>query len=238
MAYRYIKAAPAKKVFWREWLYFVPLFVFTIGLATLIYAGWPIIFYELVRAPMIKKRLVIKPYVGTGESSFLGLGIVGADEDRLVRVSNWLPSSWHGQTLEEVRYYSLSIPSLKINDAVVCVGCENLSENLVQYGGTAYPGNFGNAVIFGHSSLPQFFNPENYMTIFSYLPTLKEGEKIFVNFDGVRYAYQVEEMVEVGPDDLSILEQHYDDSYLTLVTCVPPGTSLRRLVVRARLIKK
>jgi len=44
-------------------------------------------------------------------------------------------------------------------------------------------------------------------------------------------------MVEVEPEDLSILEQRFDDSYLTLVTCVPPGTYLRRLVVRARLVK-
>jgi sortase A len=85
--------------------------------------------------------------------------------------------------------------------------------------------------------LPQFFNPKDYMTIFSTLPTLKIGDEILVDFDGVRYRFLVSEMVELPPDDLAILEQHYDDSYISLVTCVPPGTYLRRLVVRARLAK-
>ena len=137
----------------------------------------------------------------------------------------------------KIRYYNLSIPKLGVFNATVEVGGEDLSRNLVQYGGTAYPGNYGNAVIFGHSVLPQFFNPKDYMTIFSTLPTLKIGDEILVDFDGVRYRFLVSEMVELPPDDLAILEQHYDDSYISLVTCVPPGTYLRRLVVRARLAK-
>jgi len=47
----------------------------------------------------------------------------------------------------------------------------------------------------------------------------------------------VEKMIEVSPRDLSILAQRYDDSYLTLITCVPPGTYFKRLIVRARLAK-
>ena len=50
------------------------------------------------------------------------------------------------------------------------------------------------------------------------------------------YRYQVEKMVEVSPEDVSVLEQQYDRERLSLITCVPPGTYLRRLVVRAGLI--
>jgi sortase A len=107
-----------------------------------------------------------------------------------------------------------------------------------EYPGTANPGQPGNTVLFGHSVLPQFFNPKNYLTIFSTLPTLKDGDEILVNFDGVNYRYLVEEMVEVSPEDTSVLEQRYDDSYITLITCVPPGTYLRRLIVRGRLTVK
>ena len=124
-----------------------------------------------------------------------------------------------------------------IFNARVQVGGKDLSNNLIHYGGTAYPGSFGNAVIFGHSTLPLLFNPENYMTIFATLPTLDYGDEILVKFDGINYRYRIEEMIEVVPEDISILEQHFDDSYLTLVTCVPPGTYLRRLIVRARLMK-
>lgn len=135
--------------------------------------------------------------------------------------------------------YKISIPKLKINNAEVSIGGEDLSKSLIQYPGTALPGQLGDAVIFGHSVLPIFFNPRNYMSIFSTLPTLKPGDEILVNTDSVVYKYVVSEMFEVYPNNLSVLDQSQDDSYISLVTCVPPGHPLnpRRLVVRARLEK-
>ena len=40
-------------------------------------------------------------------------------------------------------------------------------------------------------------------------------------------------MFEVQPTDLSVLDQQFDGKYLTLITCSPPGTTLRRLVVKS-----
>lgn len=152
-------------------------------------------------------------------------------------------NSWFVDTPQEKNYiapnpgnrYSLSIPSLKIDDALVVVGSQDLKKNLIHYPQTALPGQLGNGVIFGHSVLPQFFNPKSYITIFATLYRLKTGDAIFVNYDGVKYKYLVEDMFEVKPTDLSILEQRYDNKYLTLVTCSPPGTYLRRLIVRTKI---
>ncbi|MFS8158912.1 MAG: sortase domain-bontaining protein, partial [Candidatus Roizmanbacteria bacterium] len=47
--------------------------------------------------------------------------------------------------------------------------------------------------------------------------------------------YEVFEKFEVTPDQVSVLAQQYDKPYLTLITCTPPGTVLRRLIVNARL---
>jgi sortase A len=132
--------------------------------------------------------------------------------------------------------YKLSIPSLKIDDAVVEVGSMDLKKSLIQYPQTALPGQLGNSVIFGHSVLPQFFNPKSYLTIFSTLYRLKQGDDIAINFDGIQYKYRIEEMYEVVPTDLSVLEQRFDGKYLTLITCSPPGTYLRRLVVKAKIV--
>lgn len=131
--------------------------------------------------------------------------------------------------------YKISIPSLKISDAVVAVGSMDLKKSLIQYPQTALPGQLGNGVVFGHSVLPQFFNPKSYLTIFSTLYRLKIGDEILVNFDNVQYKYLVEEMFEVAPTDLSVLEQRFDGRYFSLITCSPPGTVLRRLVVRSRI---
>jgi len=136
-----------------------------------------------------------------------------------------------------INSYYLSIPKLKIDKAVVEIGSQDLKKSLIQYPQTALPGQVGNGVIFGHSVLPQFFNPTSYLTIFSTLYRLKIGDEILVDYDNIKYKYLVEEMYEVTPTDLSILEQRYDGRYFTLVTCSPPGTYLRRLIIKARIVE-
>lgn len=133
--------------------------------------------------------------------------------------------------------YTLSIPKLKIEDMEVVIGGENLDEHLIHYEGTALPGELGNPVIFGHSVLPVFYNPKSYISVFSLLPTLKPGDDIEVNYDGVEYTYRVSSYHEVQPDQIEVLEQRYDRKTLTLITCVPPGTFLRRGVILAELVE-
>lgn len=138
----------------------------------------------------------------------------------------------------KVEYYTISIPKLKITDAQVAIGGEDLSKSIIQYPGTALPGKRGNAAIFGHSILPIFYNPKNYISIFSLLPSLKEGDEIYINYDGISFTYRVESFFEVMPTDIQVLDQDTSDSFLTLVTCVPPGdpSKPKRLIVRARVV--
>ncbi|MEK7112300.1 MAG: sortase [Patescibacteria group bacterium] len=156
------------------------------------------------------------------------------------KASNWFVGGATREdfSAEKISYYTISIPRLKIENATIAIGGEDLSKSLVQYPGTALPGKRGNSVIFGHSILPIFFNPKDYISIFSTLPTLKAGDEINVNYDGVSYKYRVENMFEVLPTDIQVLEQDSRDSFLTLITCVPPGDPRkpRRLVVRARIV--
>ena len=77
-------------------------------------------------------------------------------------------------------------------------------------------------------------NPKDYLTIFSLIPTLKEGDDLYIKFDGVDYRYKVVSQRITEPADVSGLEQQYDDSYITLVTCVPPGTYWKRLWLTAQ----
>lgn len=154
--------------------------------------------------------------------------------------SNWFiggakPSDFGSS---KVQYFTISIPKLRIDKASVAIGGEDLNKHLIQYPGTALPGRPGNTVIFGHSILPIFYNPKNYIAIFSLLPTLKIGDQIFIDYDGISYVYSVDNMFEVGPTDLQVLDQDSSDSFVTLVTCVPPGDpgNPRRLIVRAKVV--
>jgi hypothetical protein len=60
--------------------------------------------------------------------------------------------------------YMLTIPKLNISQAKVKIGSVDLSKSLVQYSGTANPGDPGAPVIFGHSVLRQFYNPSEKNT--------------------------------------------------------------------------
>lgn len=135
-----------------------------------------------------------------------------------------------------VKEYSLSIPKLSINQAKVLVSGEELDKGLVHYLPNSQPGEIGNVVILGHSTLPQLYNPKDYKTIFTYLPSLDKGDKIIVYYSGINYEYEVYEMFVVKPEETWVLESNVDEPIFTLITCVPPGTYWKRLIVRARLV--
>lgn len=191
----------------------------------------------------IDKNQILKPIPNTAiafdnlsDNNEVSKGDSEDKSDDLSKASNWFPGA-HQESNKALKAgtYTITIPKLKIKDATVVVGSDDLDRNLIHYGGTGLPGEFGTGVVFGHSVLPQFFNPTNYKTIFSTLPTLKDGDEIFVNYDGVLYKYIVIGMRVVDPSDISVLEQKYDDSYLGLVTCVPPGTYWKRLFVLTKM---
>ena len=229
MLYIYIKKQPKvfnypKRTYFFKYLSLTALLVGMIFLASVF---WPILKYEFKSQNFTQQ--LISPVEVLGESTTV------VDYSR---PSAWFPTAPNlPPQPSKITHYTLSIPKLKIEKAVVHIGGEDLMDSLIQYPGTALPGQYGNTVVFGHSVLPQFFNPKNYKTIFSTLPTLKKGEEILIDFDGILYRYEVVSLYEVLPENVSVLEQHYNAEYLTLITCVPPGTYLKRLVVNARLVR-
>jgi len=171
-------------------------------------------------------------------SSILGTFNVFSNNLRdYTRASIWFPASPKLNQLSQltVKEYNLSIPKLNIKKARVVVGGEDLTKSLVHYLPQSLPGEYGNVAIFGHSTLPQLYNPKDYKTIFTYLSSLEKGDKIYVNIGELEYQYEVTTSFIVKPSDLSVLEQKKDASYLTLITCTPPGTYWERLVVIAKL---
>jgi sortase A len=133
--------------------------------------------------------------------------------------------------------YTLSIPKLNIKEANVIVGGNDLAKSLIHYLPQSLPGEYGNIAVFGHSTLPQLYNTKDYKTIFTQLPSLEKGDKIVLKMKNLDYEYEVYDMLVIDPDQISVLEQRNDAAYLTLITCVPPGTYWKRLVVRAKLSK-
>ncbi len=222
----------------------------TLGLAgifLILWVSYPIVSFEIMsrfkydetRADALAWQQPDNTKVKAAEAEVLAASDtpVSGDGTQIdyTKASNWFPAQPQNHINVAGRVYFLTIPKLRIFDASVKIGGEDLDKNLIHYGGTGLPGEYGAAVIFGHSILPQFYDPKNYKAIFSLLPKLEEGDEIFAKYDGVTYRYVVRAMRVTAANDVSVLEQRYDSSYLKLITCVPPGTYWKRLEVTAKL---
>ncbi len=107
---------------------------------------------------------------------------------------------------------------------------KNLEDGVVHYPTTPKPGELGNAAIVGHSS-NNIFNSGKYKFAFVLLSKLNEGDTFYINRDGVRYVYKIYSKTIVDPSDVSVLSNTSKAASVTLITCDPPGTSLRRLII-------
>ena len=65
---------------------------------------------------------------------------------------------------------------------------------------------------------------------------LEDGDLIYVNYNSVRYTYQVKKKVVVEPSNVASLVVDTDKPLITLVTCTPLGTSRYRLLVTGEQI--
>ncbi len=255
MSYQYVKAPPVdpQKLGrqlttnhrWLKLRQLAPTIMITIGASLLISIGYPIASYELTTARKVKRPSILSPVADNDVTlSQSGVDPVLAQQQTpentvvdYTKISSWFNFSRPQNPISpsSITNYTVTIPKLRIKEAVVTIGGDDLSKSLIHYGGTANPGEPGSPVIFGHSILPQFYNPKSYTSIFSLIPSLDPGDEIIVNFDGITYKYVVYDYYEVSPDELDILEQQYNRKDLTLVTCVPPGTYWRRGIIKARL---
>jgi sortase A len=107
---------------------------------------------------------------------------------------------------------------------------QSLQNGVVHYATTPSPGQQGNVVIVGHSS-NNIFNQGKYKFAFVLLNRLENGDTFSLTKDGKRYVYRIYDKKIVTPTDVSVLGATDKPGTATLITCDPPGTSLRRLIV-------
>lgn len=102
-------------------------------------------------------------------------------------------------------------------------------------GANSKPGQVGNFAIAGHSS-NQWYDNGKYKFIFVNLNLLAKGDLIYLDYQGTRYTYAVSGTETVSPTDVAALTAPTDKPEVTLITCMPAGTALHRLLVTAQQI--
>lgn len=117
---------------------------------------------------------------------------------------------------------------------------KDLENGLSHYYKTAAPGQNGNAIISGHSS-NYVWAKGNYNHVFKNLNDLQVGDAVSVktlqrNGRIITFKYQISDKFITTPDDERVFADTADPT-LTLSTCWPIGTNLKRVIVKAELVK-
>lgn len=115
---------------------------------------------------------------------------------------------------------------------------EALKNGVAHAGLSQYPSeDIGNVYLFAHASV-NFWELGKYATVFNLLRKLEFGDQIHVFYEGEDFVYEVvNKEVKPGWDTYPITRSTIEP-ILTLQTCDPPGTTLNRLVVTAKLIEQ
>lgn len=175
---------------------------------------------------------VVKPM----ENTVLGLATGFKDFDFEEIEEN---RNFHQEANSIPEYFYITIPKLKIEDALVKSEFDGPSPDdfIGHYKGSALPGEVGDSFIYGHSVLPWFFNPKNYKTIFSTLGNLEIGDRFTIKYNQRIINYEIEDKVVLTPKEVSPLEnwkpEYLNESTVSLMTCWPAGTKTNRLIIRA-----
>ena len=107
-----------------------------------------------------------------------------------------------------------------------------LTQGVAHASGTATPDQNGNVFIFAHSAT-NWYQANQYNAVFYLLNKLVAGDSIIVYFNNIPYNYSVDEIKFVKPTEVDYLSNQLNTNQLTLMTCWPPGTTLKRLIVVA-----
>ncbi len=186
-------------------------------------------------------------------TNLLKNSVFGATLFALALVGSYLFVNWPSlalqvqyatSTLPESRQLTaesyLEIPKLHLR-APIILADENQKDNLgplllqgvVHHPDTALPGQTGNGVYIGHNS-NYWWVKSDYNTVFTLLDKLERDDEIFINFENNTYRYLVTEQKPVGKGSPEIFDQpDAGTAEITLVTCWPNGTDLKRFFVRA-----
>lgn len=119
-----------------------------------------------------------------------------------------------------------------INPVDETVYLKALKQGVAHARGTAYPGQGNHIFLFAHST-DYFWNVGTYNAVFYLLYKLEKGDEIDLFYQGKRYKYQVITSKIVDPNEVEYLTRETNREFLTLQTCWPLGTALKRLLIFA-----
>lgn len=113
---------------------------------------------------------------------------------------------------------------------------ESLKNGVAHASVSKYPSKDpGNVYLFAHASV-NFWRLGKYATVFNLLRKLDMGDRIYIFYKDSTYIYETVNKEVYKGWNIMPLTRPVIEPILTLQTCDPPGTTLNRMVVTAKLI--
>lgn len=139
--------------------------------------------------------------------------------------------------------FDIIIPKIKANARIIAnvnpfdekEYQRQLAKGVAHALGTVYPGQTGNTFLFAHSS-GNWFEANRYNSVFYLLHKLVKGDEIYLYYNTNRYKYLVKEIKKVDSSEIDYLTGAGEKKTLSLMTCWPPGTTIRRLLIIAEQV--
>ncbi|MDD3480841.1 MAG: class E sortase [Patescibacteria group bacterium] len=190
------------------------------------------VMFSLLNAPIFYSRLSVSEETTTETKMVTTQELVGGATAKSAPLAT-------GEVIPKGNY--LKVGKIKVNAPIVFPKTTDeatiqkyLTQGVVHYHGTANPGQVGNTFITGHSS-NFWWIKGNYNYVFVNLDKLVKGDQAIIYYGGNKYVYEVTGKVVVAPTDVSVLGAT-DTPTLSLMTCTPPGTNWKRLVVKFKQV--
>lgn len=145
--------------------------------------------------------------------------------------------------ISDLQNNSLIIPKIEVKAPIIWqvvpdekLMLKELQKGVVHYNGTGLPDEpRGNVFISGHSSY-YWWDKGSYKTIFANLDKMEIGDEIALAYQEKVYIYKVFEKIVVKPNQVEVLNAT-DKPILSLMTCIPVGTNLKRLIIKAQRLE-
>jgi sortase A len=140
-----------------------------------------------------------------------------------------------GIVIERIGVNAPVVPDVTVTDEDKYI--EALKRGVAHSVTSSYPSEEpGNVYIFAHASL-NFFRLGRYATVFNLLRKLEWGDRIHIFYEGDTYVYEVVNREVVKGWNTYPINRPVIEPILTLQTCDPPGTTINRMVVTAKLVE-
>lgn len=213
---------------------FLAYLLVTVGLLAIAFQFGPVISaeasYRYDQAFGIKHQIVPTIITSQGLQAEDGVSLesLSGSSEKLIRPA----STDYGIVIEKINANAKVIEGVDPGNEAEYVRA--LGQGVAEARGSTKPGEEGNLFIFSHSADAPW-NIIRFNAVFYLLRELNPGDRVIIFYQGRRYDYLVFDKTVTDPGDVSFLNNRYDAPVLTLQTCDPPGTLLRRLIVRARL---